>query len=44
MPWDWSDRSLYRTIFPQLADLLPEDEAAQYRFRFEQEWERLNAA
>ena len=44
MPWDWSDQSLYRTIFPQMAGLLPEDEAAQYCFQFEQEWERLKAA
>jgi hypothetical protein len=44
MPWGWSDQSLYRTIFPQMAGLLPEEEAAQYCFQFEQEWERLNAA
>jgi hypothetical protein len=44
MPWDWSQQSLYRTIFPQMACLLPDDEAAQYCFQFEQEWERLKAA
>lgn len=44
MPWDWSQQSLYTTIFPQMAGLLPEDEAAQYCFQFEQEWERLKAA
>lgn len=44
MPWDWSEQSLYRTIFPQMAGLLPEEEAAQYCFQFEQEWERLRAA
>ena len=44
MPWDWSQQSLYKTIFPQMARLLPEDEAAQYCFQFEQEWERLKAA
>ena len=44
MPWDWSEQSLYRTIFPQMAGLLPEEEAAQYCFQFEQEWERLKAA
>lgn len=44
MPWDWSEQSLYQTIFPQMAGLLPEEEAARYRFRFEQEWERLKAA
>ena len=44
MPWDWSEQSLYRTIFPQMAHLLPEEESAQYCFQFEQEWERLKAA
>lgn len=44
MPWDWSEQSLYRTIFPQMAHLLPEAEALQYCFQFEQEWERLKAA
>ena len=44
MPWDWSEQSLYKTIFPQMAGLLPEEEAAQYCFQFEQEWERLKAA
>lgn len=44
MPWDWSKQSLYKTIFPQMAGLLPEEEAAQYCFQFEQEWERLKAA
>ncbi|MBZ9699877.1 MULTISPECIES: hypothetical protein [unclassified Mesorhizobium] len=44
MPWDWSKQSLYRTIFPQMAGLLPSEEAAQYCFQFEQEWERLKAA
>ncbi|MGU9980142.1 hypothetical protein ACJ4V0_08875 [Phreatobacter sp. HK31-P] len=44
MPWDWSKQSLYRIIFPQMAGLLPKDEAEQYCFQFEQEWERLQAA
>ena len=44
MPWDWAQQSLYQTIFPQMASLLPEEEAAQYRLQFEQEWERLKAA
>jgi hypothetical protein len=44
MPWDWSEQSLYRTIFPQMAALLSEDEAKQYCFQFEIEWERLKAA
>ncbi|ESY26730.1 hypothetical protein X749_25245 [Mesorhizobium sp. LNJC391B00] len=44
MPWDWSKQSLYRTIFPQMAGLLSDEEAAQYCFQFDQEWERLKAA
>ncbi|MEM7397915.1 MAG: hypothetical protein AAF354_03135 [Pseudomonadota bacterium] len=36
--------SLYQTIFPQMAQWLPEDEAAQLRFEFEAEMERLKAA
>ena len=44
MPWDWSKLSLYRTIVPQMALWLPEEEAAQWRLDFEQELERLEAA
>ena len=44
MPWDWSQRSLFKKIFPDMANLLPEEEAKQYCFQFEQEWERLMAA
>jgi hypothetical protein len=36
--------SLYRTIFPQMTLWLPEEEAAQLRFEFETELERLKAA
>ena len=36
--------SLYQTIFPQMTQWLPEDEAAQLRFEFESEMERLKAA
>lgn len=36
--------SLYQTIFPQMTQWLPEDEAAQLRFEFEAEMERLKAA
>lgn len=43
-PWDWGRASLYRTIFPQMALFLPEDEAAQLRFEFETEMERLQSA
>jgi hypothetical protein len=44
MPWDASKLSLYRTIFPQMTNALPEDEGAQLRFEFEVELERLKAA
>ena len=44
MPWDWAKLSLYRTIVPQMALWLPEEEAAQWRLDFEQELERLEAA
>ncbi len=44
MPWDRSQRSLFKKIFPDMANLLPEDEARQYVFQFEQEWQRLMAA
>ena len=36
--------SLYRTIFPQMTNWLPEDEGAQLRFEFEVELARLEAA
>jgi hypothetical protein len=44
MPWDASRVSLYRTIFPQMANWLPEEEGAQLRFQFEEELARLEAA
>ena len=40
----WGKASLYRTIFPQMTLWLPEDEAAQLRFEFDAEMERLKAA
>ena len=36
--------SLYRTIFPQMTNWLPDDEGAQLRFQFEEELARLEAA
>ena len=36
--------SLYRTIFPQMTNWLPEEEGAQLRFQFEEELARLEAA
>jgi hypothetical protein len=43
-PWD-ARRTLYwRTVFPQMTNWLPEDEAAQLRLAFETEMRRLEAA
>lgn len=44
VPWEPARVSLYRTIFPQMTLWLPEEEAAQLRFEFEAEMERLKAA
>jgi hypothetical protein len=44
LPWEWGRLSLYRTIFPQMTQYLPEDEGAQLRFQFEEELARLEAA
>lgn len=44
MPWEPRKVRLYQTIFPQMANWLPEEEAAQLRFEFEAELERLKAA
>jgi hypothetical protein len=44
LPWEPSRVSLYRTIFPQMVNWLPEDEGAQLRFEFEAELARLKAA
>ena len=43
MPWDADRASLYRVIFPQMTNALPEDEAAQLHFAFMAELERLQA-
>jgi len=44
IPWGPTRVSLYRTIFPQMTNWLPDDEAAQLRFEFETGLERLKAA
>ena len=44
LPWGPKQVSLYRTIFPQMTNWLPEDEGAQLRFQFEKELARLKAA
>jgi hypothetical protein len=44
LPWKPATVSLYRTIFPQMTNWLPEEEGAQLRFQFEEELARLKAA
>lgn len=44
MPWRPAKVSLYQTIFPQMSNWLPDDEAAQLRLEFAAELERLKAA
>jgi hypothetical protein len=44
LTWEPERLLLYRTIFPQMTNWLPEDEAAQLRFAFETEMARLKAA
>lgn len=44
LPWDRSQLSLYRIIFPQMSLFLPGEEGAQLRFQFETELARLEAA
>jgi len=41
MPWDRTQLSLYRTIFPQMTLFLPEDEGAELRLAFDEEIRRL---
>ncbi len=43
-PWDAREVSYYRTVFPQMANWLPEAEARQLRSAFASELERLEAA
>jgi hypothetical protein len=44
LPWGPKTVLLYRTIFPQMTNWLPDDEGAQLRFEFETEIRRLEAA
>ena len=43
MPWNAKEVRLYQTIFPQMTNWLPDNEAAQLRFGFETELARLGA-
>lgn len=44
LPWDRRRTDLYSTVFPQMAQWLPDEEAAQLKFEFAEEMARLNAA
>jgi hypothetical protein len=44
LPWEPKRVRLYRTIFPQMTNWLPQEEAAQLCFEFETELARLEAA
>jgi hypothetical protein len=44
LPWAPGKAALYRTVFPQMANWLPDDEANQLRFEFASELARLDAA
>ena len=44
LPWEPKKVLLYRTIFPQMTNWLPDEEGAQLRFEFEAEIKRLEAA
>ncbi|HEY9225421.1 MAG TPA: hypothetical protein VIP11_02160, partial [Gemmatimonadaceae bacterium] len=40
-PWDRRTHRYHKVVFPQMADWLPDDEAAQLRFEFARELERI---
>ncbi|WP_168454443.1 hypothetical protein [Sphingopyxis microcysteis] len=40
-PWDRRTFQYHKTVFPQMANWLPEDERDQLRFEFAEEVERL---
>ena len=44
MPWPERDARMWQTVFPQMANWLPDEEAEQMRFEFVQEIERLKLA
>ena len=41
MPWNEHDARVWQIVFPNMANWLPDDEAAQMRFEFAQEMARL---
>ena len=44
VPWQPRKLRFYKTVFPQMSNWLPQDEAAQLCFEFEAELARLEAA
>jgi hypothetical protein len=44
MPWSERDARMWQIVFPNMANWLPEDEAAQLRLEFAREMERLAQA
>jgi hypothetical protein len=42
MPWSERDVRMWQMVFPNMAKWLPEEEAAQLRFEFDREIERLS--
>lgn len=44
MPWPEREARMWQTVFPQMTNWLPDNEAAQLRLEFETELERLKAA
>ena len=41
MPWSERDARMWQSIFPNMANWLPEEEAEQLRFEFAREMQRL---
>jgi hypothetical protein len=44
MPWNENDAGVWQTIFPNMANWLPDDEAGKLRAEFAREMERLKSA
>lgn len=44
MPWSERDARMWQTVFPNMTKWLPAKEAAQLRFEFDREIERLSRA
>jgi hypothetical protein len=44
LPWSREKLRYHQTVFPQMSQWLPEEEAAQLRFAFDAELKRLLAA